>query len=286
MDDNSFRTVIEPLRGHAPISHDTPMVMLGSCFTTEVGSRLERDGFDVAVNPMGALYNPATIAAAINRSLSRRHYTRADLVEWQGMWHCLDFPTTYCDSDPDRLIERLDSDIDALADRLSAPGAVWIITLGTAWVFEMPGRSIVGNCHKLPGNMFSRRMMTIDEIVALWQPLVVGRRIIFTVSPIRHTGDTLHGNQLSKSTLLLAVNRLTTRDSHPTTPEYFPSYEIMMDDLRDYRFYAADMKHPSDVAVDYIYRHFAATYFTPATMETALTHRRAALHAAHRPLHP
>lgn len=271
-----FRTPIEPIAGRLPVDHTTPIVMLGSCFTTEVGSRLERDGFNVSVNPMGALYNPATIASAINLALSRQPYTEADLTEYQGIYHCLDFPSIYQSENPTELLDRLNRDITMLADRLEKAG-IWIITFGTARVYEFDGRGIVGNCHKLPGNMFTRRLMTVDEIVDLWQPLINDRRIILTVSPIRHVADGLHGNQISKATLLLASERLENA-------EYFPSYEIVLDDLRDYRFYAADMKHPSDVAVDYIYDKFAETYFTPSTLRAAIATRKAAMRAAHRPI--
>ena len=271
-----FRTTIESIGNSRPIDRDCPIVMLGSCFTTEVGSRLERDGFNVTVNPMGALYNPATIASAVQRALSGRLFDNSDLIMYQGLWHCLDFPSRYQDENPDRLIEQLNHDITDLGNRLSS-ARLWIITFGTARVYEFNGKGIVGNCHKLPGNMFQRRLMTTDEIARLWHPYTLDHRIIFTVSPIRHTADGLHGNQISKSTLILAI------DSIPDA-EYFPSYEIMLDDLRDYRFYAADMKHPSDVAVNYIYEKFADTYFTPSTLKAALESRKASLRAAHRPI--
>lgn len=271
-----FRTQIEPVTGRKPIDHSSSIVMLGSCFTTEVGSRLERDGFDVTVNPMGALYNPATIASAIERALARLPYSPTDLTEYNGTYHCLDFPTQYQGTDAAELVDRLNNDITALAERLEKADT-WIITFGTARVYEFEGRGIVGNCHKLPGYMFTRRLMTVNEIADRWQPLAKNRRVILTVSPIRHTADGMHGNQISKATLLLAAEQLDNI-------EYFPSYEIVIDDLRDYRFYAADMKHPSDVAVDYIYGKFAETYFTPSTLQAAKEARKASLRAAHRPI--
>jgi len=271
-----FRTIIEPVKGRTPIDRESSIVMLGSCFTTEIGTRLERDGFNVTVNPLGALYNPASIAIAIKRALSRIPYTRDDIIEYQGIWHCLDFHTLYQGTDPQLLVDRLNNDATALADKLEEAD-LWIITFGTARVYEFERRGIAGNCHKLPGYMFSRRLMTIKEIIDIWQPLVANRRVIFTVSPIRHIADGLHGNQISKSTLLLAIESLTGA-------EYFPSYEILIDDLRDYRFYAADMKHPSDVAVDYIYEHFSDTYFSQTTRQKALESRKAFLRASHRPI--
>lgn len=271
-----FRTPIEPIKGRTPISHDDSIVMLGSCFTTEVRERLSRDGFDVTANPMGALYNPATIASAIERALSGRPYSADDLTLYDGVWHCLDFPTPYQGTDVTELLDRLNADISELARNLRR-ATVWILTLGTARVYETAAGVIAGNCHKLPGTMFTRRLMTVDEIVKRLEPLARQQRVIVTVSPIRHTADGLHGNEVSKATLLLACDRLDRA-------EYFPSYEILIDDLRDYRFYATDMKHPSETAVDYIYERFADTYFTPATMARATECRKASKRAAHRPI--
>lgn len=272
-----FRTPIEPIRGAKPIDHDDHIVMLGSCFTTGIGERLDHDGFDVTYNPMGALYNPATIANAVTRAMNGKLYTPDELVCYNGQYHCLDFPTKYTSADADSLLEHVNSDLLALGQKLRE-ASVWIITFGTARVYEFTdGGQIVGNCHKLPGTMFTRRLMSVDEIAATWQPIVAGRRVIFTVSPIRHVADTLHGNQLSKSTLLLAVDRLDSA-------EYFPSYEIILDDLRDYRFYAADMKHPSDVAVDYVYERFGETYFSAGTKIKAMEKHKEYLRSAHRPI--
>ncbi|MDE7386227.1 MAG: GSCFA domain-containing protein [Muribaculaceae bacterium] len=199
-----FRTPIEPIHGIAPIDHTDRIVMLGSCFTTNIGERLHRDGFNVTYNPMGALYNPATIANAVERALAGHTYTHDELIFHDGQYHCLDFPTKYTSACADDLLQHVNGDLLSLGQKLRE-ATVWIITFGTARVYELSEGKIVGNCHKLPGTMFSRRLMTVDEIAATWQPLIAGRRVIFTVSPIRHIADTLHGNQLSKSPLLLAV---------------------------------------------------------------------------------
>ena len=158
-----------------------------------------------------------------------------------------------------------------------------IVTFGSAFVFERGG-TVVGNCHKFPAKEFDRRRVDVDEIVTVWAELIDSLpdkvRIIFTVSPIRHLADGLHGNQLSKATLLLAIDRL--RSLYPDKTLYFPSYEIMLDYLRDYRFYAADMKHPSDVAADYIYEIFCGSYMTTATRDEALECRRRYRASQHR----
>ncbi len=271
-----FRTEIEPLRGCKPINHDDTIVMLGSCFTDEIGSRLVNDGFDVSVNPMGALYNPCSIANVVERALELNYYSINDLVFHDGILHCLDFPSTYQDNNGDKLLEKINNQLAQLHDRL-VKASVWIITFGTSRVYNLDGKFTVGNCHKLPAHRFTVTLMSVDQIVERWQPIVNGRRVIFTVSPIRHLSDGLHGNMLSKATLLQAVDRIDGC-------EYFPSFEIMIDDLRDYRFYAADMNHPSPVAVEYIYSKFSDSYFNKETIRLATVNRKKALYAAHRPI--
>ncbi|MDE6801588.1 MAG: GSCFA domain-containing protein [Muribaculaceae bacterium] len=274
-----FRTEIEPLRGVAPIDCHSKIAMLGSCFTTEVGARLLADGFDVMANPMGPLYNPASLARVVNRALEGRAYAASDFARHDDAYHALDFPSRYQGDHPDVLAEKVNSDFQHLSMKLQAAD-LWIITFGTSHIFEYEGNSIVGNCHKLPTSKFTDRYLSVDEIVALWEPLTRGRRIIFTVSPIRHIADGLHGNQLSKARLLLAIDELCRAGK----AEYFPSYEILLDDLRDYRFYTSDMKHPSETAVDYIYERFSESYFTTATRTMALAARKASLRSQHRPI--
>ena len=274
-----FRTEIEPIKGSAPINHSTGIVMMGSCFTDEIGSRLARDGFNVTFNPMGALYNPYSIATVIERAVADKFYTHDDLVMYDGFYHCLDFPSTFRDENPETLIRKINILLEDTGKKLR-DADVWIITLGTARIYSLDGVKPIGNCHKLPASRFEVSLLKIKDIVNRWTPLI-NKRIIFTVSPIRHLADGMHGNMLSKATLLKAVAELQELSS---ITEYFPSFEIMMDDLRDYRFYAADMKHPSPVAVDYIYEKFADTYFSADTKKTALEYRKKALRDAHRPI--
>lgn len=284
-----FTTPVELKPSRFPISHDEPMVMLGSCFTDNIGSRLVDDGFNVEVNPMGVLFNPASLAKVVTRALENRPYRADDLVELNGIWHCLDFHSRRQDRDMHSLLSSLNDDFFALGQSLRRSN-IWVITFGTAWVFDhIPSGQLVGNCHKIPMDQFNRRRLSVDEIVDAWAPLCKDRRVIFTVSPVRHLADGLPGNALSKATLLLAVEQLCTRTSTETKEgkkgaEYFPAFEIVNDELRDYRFYAADMKHPSEVAVDYIYDRFASVYFSPETRLRALEARRDILRQNHRPI--
>ncbi len=275
-----FTTEVELTASRQPISHSSRITMLGSCFTDNIGVLLSSDGFDVSINAMGILFNPASIAKVINRAVTQKEYTQDDLFRHEGIWHCLDFASQRQDTDDHKLLKQLNEDFTRFVKRLSDTDTL-IITFGTAWVFDhIPSHSLVGNCHKLPASQFIRRRLSIDEIVNIWKPICQNRHIIFTVSPVRHLADGLHGNALSKSILLLATERLCQESNC----EYFPSYEILNDELRDYRFYAADMKHPSEVAIEYIYDRFQSVYFTPQTRLQALEHRRLTLRQNHRPI--
>lgn len=252
-----FRTEIEAIRPPFRIHHTDGIVMLGSCFTDEVGGRLDMRGFNVLHNPFGALYNPLSILQALQEG--QEHL----IVEHGGSWHCLDYATRFSGADYGNLLFDIAEVEDHFWQQLRDAKHI-IITLGTAFVFQWQATGrVVGNCHKLPAAMYKRRMLSVDEAAeALKQiaQLYPDKNIIFTVSPIRHTADGLHGNNLSKSTLLLAVDAVCHAHEHCF---YFPAYEMVMDDLRDYRFYAEDMKHPSSVAVDYVYSKFAEAFFTP-----------------------
>lgn len=275
-----FRTEIEPEKC-SPISLGRKLLMLGSCFTTNIGEQLAIDGFDVTVNPTGVLYNPASIASMILRVSERKSYSSSDLYcDDSGKFHLLDFPNLFQGDEATELLQRGNEALTTLADSYSAAD-ILIVTFGTSYIFDLKeSGNTVGNCHKLPADLFVRRRLTPEEIVEIWKPIILsGKRVIFTVSPIRHLADGLHGNSLSKSILLLAVDKLVEMGA-----EYFPAYEIMMDDLRDYRFYAADMKHPSPVAVEYIYDIFKSRYFTPETERLVSLQRKQYKFSQHRQL--
>lgn len=264
-----FRTTIKPLANKGVIAHDGAITMLGSCFSDNIGRRLQDALFDVEVNPFGTLYNPASIALALQDLINCREFCINDLFEYQGRYHSFSHHSSFSGVNADDVISRINDKIDGASERLKR-SRVLIITFGTAYVYEYKKtQSVVSNCHKLPASNFSRRSMAVDEIVSLWSKLIVKIReinpeinIIVTVSPIRHLADGAHENQLSKSTLLLAVNKLCHELDNVI---YFPAYEIMMDDLRDYRFYASDMIHLSDVAIGYIYEIFSQSFFSEET---------------------
>lgn len=271
------------------IDYATGIVSLGSCFSDEIGMRLRESDFHVEQNPFGTLYNPASIAAALRRIMYNREVGREDLVEYGGLWHSWHHHGSFSRPTAEECLEVCNSRLHGAHEALKQ-ARLLLVTFGSAWVYEHEG-AVVANCHKLPQDNFVRRCMTVDDIVSLWRPLLEEvhacyptLHILFTVSPIRHIGDGLHGNQLSKSTLLLAVDELVDHDLPPAKrkkkgakveePErpvtfYFPSYEIVVDELRDYRFYGPDMVHPTDLAVDVVWDRFQRATMVPAVREQA-----------------
>lgn len=284
-----FRTEIQPLPHAGLLSHHDRILMLGSCFTDNIGSRLRDRMFAVLINPFGTLYNPASIHSAINRIASAETFTLSDIRQGaDGQWFSFDCHTKLNAALPDTLLSNLNSRLVKAHDFLTRATAI-CITLGTAWVFTLnaTGR-VVANCQKQPASLFSRTRLTVDSCAAHLSDIISTLRhinprikIILTVSPVRHLADGAHGNQLSKSTLLLACD-IAARNHENVI--YFPSYEIMMDDLRSYRFYAPDMKHPSEVAVDYIYDIFANSFFSNDTIELSQQALSLSLRTAHRPI--
>lgn len=188
-----FRTEIEPVKTRHSIGIDQPLLMLGSCFTDNIGQRLAIDGFDVLHNPLGPLYNPMSLARCIRRAFAGQYYTEADLVPGPRGWHCLDYASRYSGEDATELLTRLNRDFGTVVDRLANPRLhTLIVTFGSSYVFERQG-SVVGNCHKFPATEFRRRRLSVKEIVDTWATIVGSLPdnidIIFTVSPIRHLAD-------------------------------------------------------------------------------------------------
>lgn len=263
---------------------------IGSCFSDNIGKKLQQAFFQTAVNPFGVLYNPVSVAQSLNILVDKTIFTEKDIFEYNSLWHSFSHSSFYSNSDKNTFLKKINESSEEASCFLSKTNHL-IITLGTAWVFELiKTGKVVSNCHKLPANDFNRRRLTVNEVVGVlsqtfeklyqFNPQL---DIILTVSPIRHWKDGAHENNLSKSTLHLAIDELVNKYSYAS---YFPSYEIQMDELRDYRFYAADMMHPSETAIDYIWQRFSETYFDKETMllKKELEQLRADLN--HRPIHP
>ena len=281
---NLYTSVVIPA-SVKKISYNDKILLLGSCFADNIGEKFNAHYFDSLSNPLGTLYNPASIATALCSSSNiQSPIANTHLVEWGGMWHSMQHHGSFSHPDKAELISRCEQSRAQLINYLQEASVV-IVTFGTAWVYEYEGE-VVANCHKLPAAQFVRRRLTVEEIVGMWQPILASmpdKHWIFTVSPIRHIKDGLHENQISKAILLQAIDRLTSTNE---ALSYFPSYEIMMDELRDYRFYAEDMVHPSPIAVNYIWQRFVGTFMLPATQEEMRVLHQLWRDRHHRFLHP
>ena len=269
------------------IGYDDKLLVLGSCFADNIGEKFGAHYFQILSNPYGTLYNPASIAAILSPiANSQSPISNPPIIEWGGLWHSMLHHGSFSHSDRAQVLLHCEQSRELLRAFLQEATVV-IVTFGTAWVYEYEGR-VVSNCHKMPANRFVRRRLSVDEIVAMWQPLLEAmpdKHWIFTVSPIRHIKDGLHENQLSKAILLQAVEELVNK-ANSDKVRYFPSYEILLDELRDYRFFAEDMVHPSPVAVEYIWQRFVDTYMTADTQNEMRTLYQLWRDRHHRFLHP
>ncbi|MBQ8939934.1 MAG: GSCFA domain-containing protein [Paludibacteraceae bacterium] len=259
-----LQTIVDIKPSEWQIGYEDRILMLGSCFADEMGEQMRRRGLHVTSNPFGTLYNPLSIAQAINLQISES--SNLPMINHDGLWHSMAHHGAFSRPNKEDAEQAVRGSIETMQNAL-AEATVVIVTFGSAWVYEMEGH-IVANCHKMPESCFSRRRLSVDEIVEAWRPIVdryPDIHWLFTVSPIRHIRDGLHENQLSKATLLMAVEQLASLGGRSSGVSYFPSYEIVLDELRDYRFYADDLVHPSALAVNYIWERFTEVYCTPQT---------------------
>lgn len=270
------------------LRHTSRLFMLGSCFSVNMAEKLERYKLPVATNPFGPLYNPLSICSALKRLEEGRFYTAGDLMNRDGLYFNYDFHTvTSCD-DPTETLRRMNGALEYGRKALTEAD-VLVLTLGTSFVYSLKeSGQVVANCNKMPSALFNREMISVSRTVealheALSSPYLSDKRIIFTISPIRHLSDGLAANSLSKARLRVAVEELL---SVIPRAYYFPSYEIMLDELRDYRFYADDMTHPSKVAVDYIRDRFIETVYDEQTTAYIAETEALAKAVEHRPLNP
>jgi hypothetical protein len=269
---SAFRTEIELHPSSFRISHKNKILFNGSCFTDTIGKKLKDLLYQVRVNPFGVVYNPLSILNSLGILLDGEEYTEADLEYRNELWFSWDHHSNFSDPHKEGCLNLINREIKTSSKHLKK-AVFLLITFGTAWVYRLKKNGeIVSNCHKVPDKEFDRVLLSPEDITNSWKvflPELLQKnkdlKIIFTVSPVRHWKDGAHGNQLSKSVLLLAIDDLCA--IFPENTEYFPAYEILLDDLRDYRFYADDLLHPSTQAVDYIWSIFEKVYFDKHTLE-------------------
>lgn len=287
----NLSTSVELPVGLPPIAHEQQLLLMGSCFAENIGTLLMENKFRIDLNPFGILYNPSSISAALREVISDKVYTADDLFFFRACWHSPMHHGNFSSASEAETCTAINDRLGKVRNEL--PQLNWLmLTWGTAYVYEQKetGR-VVANCHKQPEKLFHRRRLSVEEVVADYTLLLnelqqhnPDIKVLLTVSPIRHIRDGMHSNQLSKATLLLAAERLG--ELFPEQVHYFPSYEIVLDELRDYRFYAEDMLHPSPLAVRYLWQCFGEAFFSDQTRQLMAECEEIGRALAHKPFHP
>jgi len=267
-----FRTTFTIKPSELKINYLTPAMFIGSCFSAEMGKKMENGKMQVLINPAGTVYNPVSICNTLEDIMENRRFTHEDLYRLGNLYLSFSHYSNFSDEDEDVVLEKINSSTQDAHSFLQNAKFLFV-TFGTARVyrFTQTGK-VVSNCHKLPASVFTSELLDVEKIIRLWdihlnklQKFNKDLKVIFIVSPIRHWKDGAHGNQISKSVLFVGIEGLL---EHSALNGYFPAYELIMDDLRDYRFYGKDMLHPSAEAVDYVWDAFKESYFTSETKKT------------------
>ena len=281
----NFRTEVNVERAKQSISYNSNLLFAGSCFATNIGNYFSDICFNCRVNPFGVLYNPLSIANSLLRLINDERFSEEEVYHLNGTFHSFYHHSSFNTTDKSTFLKQINQSFEDGVNFIRKTDFLFI-TFGTAWVYQHKANNeVVSNCHKYPTSTFTRRLLSCTEIVERYQQLIEcvkainpELRIIFTVSPVRHLKDGAHGNQISKATLLLAVEQL---NQHFDNTVYFPAYELLLDDLRDYRFYNDDLLHPSAMAIRYIRNKFTSAFFNQqasAFEKTMETLKRAAEH--------
>jgi hypothetical protein len=285
-----FRTEVKIESSHQKIGYEDTILSLGSCFSENIGNKLSDAYFRTDVNPFGVLFNPVSIKNSLNALINEKTLSETDLFQHGSLWKAFSHSSLFAGTSKDQVLSNINERLLSSSQKLKKTKVI-LITFGTAWVYEyLKTSEVVANCHKLPASEFVRKRLCVDDIVSDYialfhkiRTLFPDIHVIMTVSPIRHWKDGAHENNISKSVLLMAIEKL--QKLFPFV-SYFPAYEIQMDELRDYRFYASDMCHPSPEAVDYIWKRFCETYFTHKTNHLRLKLENLNQQLNHKPLFP
>ena len=260
-----FRTELKCSPGPKQIDHESKVVLIGSCFSEHMERKFDHFKFDSFSNPFGILFHPLALEKAVQDCIAENYYTQDSLLKHNDSWLSLNHHSKFNHSDPEKILININGHIESAHAALKKASHV-IITLGTAWVYKWnPNGQTVGNCHKISQKKFTKSLLTSEEILGSLKGIInqvrevnKGANFIFTLSPVRHLKDGFIENSLSKALLLGAIHALQKEPG----VFYFPAYEIMMDDLRDYRFYNSDMIHPNETAVDYIWNLFENSWIS------------------------
>jgi lysophospholipase L1-like esterase len=272
---SKFQTIVDVPDFPWETGYEKQHIFIGSCFTENVGNRMAALKYSVDVNPFGILYNPVSVAHALEFLLQKKHFEKTDLIKHDGLWHSFYHHSRFSSADASEALKKINARIKSSSQILNTADFLFI-TFGTAWVYKyLPTQQTVSNCHKIPAKKFSRFRLTADEIASRFTKIIKkirevnpGLKFIFTVSPIRHWKDGAVENQRSKATLLLSVDQIL-KNFNEENCGYFPAYEIVMDELRDYRFYSEDMIHLSEAAVKHIYEKFQIAMIDDKSRKTS-----------------
>jgi hypothetical protein len=275
------------------INYDSKLLSLGSCFAENMAEKFDYFKFQISINPFGIIFNPVSIEKLVERVVHQKLFTEADIFFHNDLWHCYEVHSELSCSNKEEFLERLNLTIQK-SNHLITQASHIIITYGSSWVYRLNSTNqIVANCHKVPQKEFSKEILSSETIqqsiqntIALIQKVNPDCRFIFTISPVRHLKDGFVENQRSKAHLISALHNLLNTEHRALNTNYFPSYEIMMDELRDYRFYADDMLHPSQAAIDYIWIRFFEHYIDSKWFETMQEVCTIQKGLAHRPFNP
>ncbi|MGO4819389.1 GSCFA domain-containing protein [Flavobacterium sp. W22_SRS_FP1] len=286
-----FRTFVPISQNNYKIDYNSKIVSLGSCFAVNMSEKLDYFKLQHVCNPFGILFHPLAIEKMINFTIFGKRYTEKDVFFHNERWHCYDVHSDLSNSNREELLISLNTIIKSTKHQLQEATHI-IITYGTSWVYRnIESDTIVANCHKVSQKQFKKELLAVDEIqesiantLELIHSVNSNCNVVFTVSPVRHIKDGFVENQWSKSNLIAALHQIIK--CQLSTVNYFPSYEIMMDELRDYRFYADDMLHPSQVAIDYIWKRFKETTIAETAFSTMDAVETVQKSLQHRPFNP
>lgn len=284
-----FRTTVKTGENRSWLHHSDNVVLLGSCFSENIGSRMQAAFIHATINPFGTLYNPMSIARGVDRLIANEPVAGQDLFMQSGVWNSYDFHSRHSLPDKQVTIDHMNKCIEEGHKALNE-AQLLTVTLGTSLIYRLKATGeVVANCHKVPQHEFDRKMASVSDMAQVLDTMLTRLhefnpelRIIMTVSPIRHIADGLDTNSLSKAALRIAIYEALSQ--HRDYCDYFPAYEIMLDDLRDYRFYGSDMVHPSDVAVEYIWQVFQGAYLDDRSALAVARCERVHKRIQHRPM--
>jgi hypothetical protein len=265
-----LRTTFNIAASPDKITYIDHVMFIGSCFASSIGTKMEIGRMPVMINPAGTVFNPVSVCNTLDTIINGREYVEGDLYCHDGTYISFNHYTDFSSEDPAEVLDKINRKSKEALIHLSKSRFLFI-TFGTARVFRWKKTGqIVSNCHKIPADQFETSILTAEEIVKLWtlqldnlKSIFPGLKVVFTISPVRHWKDGAHGNQVSKSVLFVAVEELL---NHPASPGYFPAYELVNDDLRDYRFYADDMLHLSETAITYVWETFSDCYIDSSAL--------------------